>query len=415
MRLYIAGRILETMESARIPENEIDRLKAVEEYERLSVEERDALDEIADLASRILDIPICLVTFISEDQQLIRGSKGLDVDSTSREVAFCAHTILSDDMFQVEDALQDSRFSDNPLVTGDPNIRFYAGMPLEADNGERLGALCVIDTTPRKLTEDQRIAVKVLSEQVMKRLELAKAKRELEDSYQALNQLSVLRNKLVNVLAHDIRSPLASIRMVMDLLSDGDITEDEKKEFLDGIGVVLDQTDALLENVLEWGKANSLADGFVIINTPIFDVVEDVVELASSQARVKKVALNFNCERDLKFELDPNVFRLTLRNLVNNAIKFTENGKVNISVVELDGALEIQVADEGRGMSPEQQNALFKVGGVSSSLGTQGEKGTGMGLMFVKEMLDKYNAHIKVSSNESGGCTFAVRFPRPQA
>lgn len=112
---------------AAIPKDDLDRVQAVKEYERLSDDEKAALQDIADLASEICDTPIALVTFITEEEQLVKVSRGYDASNTSRDVAFCSHTILQSDVFQVNDTLKDERFHDSPFVTEDPNIRFYAG------------------------------------------------------------------------------------------------------------------------------------------------------------------------------------------------------------------------------------------------------------------------------------------------
>ena len=139
------------MPAAPIPEDEEDRLKALERYAILDTAAEDQFDRITRLAAGMVGAPIALVSLVDEARQWFKARVGLDVDQTHRDLAFCSHAILQDDLFIIPDASRDPRFKDNPLVTGDPSIRFYAGAPLRTHDGFKLGTLCVIDRTPRTL------------------------------------------------------------------------------------------------------------------------------------------------------------------------------------------------------------------------------------------------------------------------
>lgn len=148
------------------PENEAERLKALENYEILdSLDEAD-FDRITELASLICDTPISLVSLVDEKRQWFKSKVGLDVSETHRDLAFCQHAIMNDALFEVENTLDDDRFSQNELVTGEPNIRFYAGQPLIDPQGFALGTLCVIDRTPKSLSDKQKRALKLLASEV---------------------------------------------------------------------------------------------------------------------------------------------------------------------------------------------------------------------------------------------------------
>lgn len=395
---------------APIPSNEIDRLAAVEEYRRLSEEERSALQEIADLASEICDTPLALVTFNAEDEQLISAAKGFEGDRTSRDVAFCAHTILHDSIFQVKDAWEDDRFHDNPLVTDHPNIRFYAGMPLQTTTGLNLGSLCVIDREPRELTSTQISALTILSQQVMKRLELNKAKRELEEQNAQLMRVNKLRTRLMNVLAHDIRGPLGSIKFIIDLMQEGDLSDEERQAFGENVDTVIDQTEAVLENILEWAKGAGVSS-VSVSDININEIVEDVEELCLAQAGLKHITVRSNVSPDLNVRLDGNLVRLTLRNLVGNAIKFSSDADVQIEAFIKDNDLLLAVTDHGSGMTEERADQILKGELHTSSKGTMGEKGSGLGLAFVSDMLAAINGKMDIQINPDGGCTFVVQFP----
>lgn len=163
---------------AALPPNETARLEALRELDIVDTLPETDYDDLTRLASIICDTPIVLVSLIDKDRQWFKSRRGLDAIQTPREQAFCAHAILQNDLFVVPDATLDLRFSDNPLVTGGPQIRFYAGAPLTTPEGLNMGTLCVIDRTPRVLTGAQKDALVVLSRQVVAQLMLRRLVRE---------------------------------------------------------------------------------------------------------------------------------------------------------------------------------------------------------------------------------------------
>ncbi len=160
---------------APIPENEERRLEVLRQHRILDSAAESSFDEITRLAATICDAPISLLSFIDRNRQWIKSNCGLSMPETSRDVAFCAHAIMHPGIFEVEDALHDERFATNPLVTGDPHIRFYAGIPLRTQAGEALGTLCVIDRKAKRLTAEQRLKLKTLAQMAMLLLEVRKA------------------------------------------------------------------------------------------------------------------------------------------------------------------------------------------------------------------------------------------------
>jgi diguanylate cyclase (GGDEF)-like protein len=164
-----------------VPKNEAARLDRLRGYDVLDTPPGEAFDRVTRLASRLLKMPIALVSLVDEDRQWFKSRVGLDAEETSRELAFCAHAICDSSVMVVPNAQDDPRFSANPLVTGAPDIRFYAGAPLRTDDGHNMGTLCVIDRTPREFTEEERILLDDLAHIVIDELELhALANREQE-------------------------------------------------------------------------------------------------------------------------------------------------------------------------------------------------------------------------------------------
>lgn len=146
-----------------IPADEQSRLESLWALRVLDTSAEERFDRLTRLARRLFDVPIALVSLVDEQRQWFKSRAGLDVSETPRDVAFCGHTILDDVPLVVPDAREDERFFDNPLVCSEPNVRFYVGVPLKAPNGQRIGALCLMDRRPRRFEDDDLLALKDLA------------------------------------------------------------------------------------------------------------------------------------------------------------------------------------------------------------------------------------------------------------
>ncbi|MCZ8343508.1 MAG: response regulator [Leptospira sp.] len=176
--------------SPPIPENENERLAALYALNLLDTLPEPQFDRLTKLAASICGVPIALVSLIDKDRQWFKSNIGLDVTETARDISFCQHAILDENRFEVEDSHSDPRFATNPLVLGDPKIRFYAGQPLVTPDGFALGTLCVIDRVPRQLSENQREALRLLAEEVVHNILEKKKENELKFAKDFLSQTS---------------------------------------------------------------------------------------------------------------------------------------------------------------------------------------------------------------------------------
>lgn len=172
--------------------DEAGRLKALRRYRILDTDPERAFDDLTMIASQICGTPIALISLVDENRQWFKSRLGLQVQETSRSVSFCAHAIQQHGIFLVPDTLNDARFRDNPLVRGEPHIRFYAGRPLMTPEGDALGTLCVIDRHPRELTLYQKEGLAALQRQVEAQLELRRNLEELRVALQGIETLGAL-------------------------------------------------------------------------------------------------------------------------------------------------------------------------------------------------------------------------------
>jgi PAS domain-containing protein len=205
---------VEGMTPAPLPQNESERLDALQRYEVLDTGPEQKFDDLTLLAALICQSPIALISLVDAERQWFKSRVGLTTSQTPRSVSFCGHAILEDDVMVVPDAAADARFADNPLVTGEPNVRFYAGAPLLTPGGQALGTLCVLDRVPRELTPAQLDALRALARQVVAQLELRRRlQQEREHAKQALDEKDTAVHLMLNQMPAILWSTDTDLRL----------------------------------------------------------------------------------------------------------------------------------------------------------------------------------------------------------
>lgn len=201
---------------------EVERLKRLMFYQIVDTENEQLFDDITKLVSETLDVPIVLISLVTEKRQWFKSAVGLDVTETDRSYAFCEHTIRGNHVFEVVDATKDKRFKDNPLVLGDPHIRFYAGAPLRDPEGYNLGSLCIIDRKPRTCTENEKKLISKMSNVVMDLISMRQENIELV-------KLLKKKNEIISSLSHELRTPLTAIRGFNEILLNTPVSQEQKR------------------------------------------------------------------------------------------------------------------------------------------------------------------------------------------
>ncbi len=214
---------------------EDERIKLLESYSILDTLPEIDYDNLTTIAAEICGTPISLISFVDKERQWFKSHYGLDVSETPRDYSFCAYAINDpDNVFIIGDSRTDIRFHDNPIVSGDPNVIFYAGVPLKNENGLPIGTLCVIDHKPKTLTQNQIRSLKALSDQTMKLLDLRLKSMELKKAMIKLEKKNQELERFANIAAHDLKSPLANVSGLADFFIQnyGSIINDEGHEII---------------------------------------------------------------------------------------------------------------------------------------------------------------------------------------
>ncbi|MFT5758361.1 MAG: signal transduction histidine kinase [Alteromonadaceae bacterium] len=394
------------MISAKLHPKETQRMEELLRYEVLDTEDERALDELTQLASTICGTSISLISLVDKDRQWFKSRVGLNAPETPREIAFCSNAILQDHVFEVPDTLEDERFVDNPLVTGAPDIRFYAGAPLVSTSGMPIGTLCVIDTEPKKLNEKQELALNILAKQVISQLELRLRNRQLE-------RMQKDQEKIFAVMSHDLRSPFNGILGLSKILhQSADTLEPEIiVEMADDIlasSLIFYQ---LLDEILQWSR-NQLGAVHVELKTIALNpLITETLDFMKESFILKKLNIKHTINENTEAMADVNLTKTIIRNLLANAIKYTpEQGNINIETQSIDGKVQLVITDTGKGVPLEIQASLFS-DCVSSQCGTQGELGNGLGLSLCGDFARKQHGYLSLDKEYKEGAKLILNFP----
>jgi len=399
------------LKSATKPLNENERLRALFEYEILDTGSEKAFDDLTLLASEICETPISLISLVDPDRQWFKSKVGVDVDSTDREIAFCSHAILQDDLFEVQNALKDERFFDNPLVTSDPNIRFYAGTPLVSPSGQKIGTLCVISDKPKKLTPSQKKALTILGREVISQLELRMNNKKLAIA-------NNYKTEFLSNASHEIRTPLNAIIGLSGLILENKELKEkfaEQYDFIEQIDFSGKQLLNIINSILDLSKIEAGKMELEPVECHLLQYINNVFISLSGKAKAKSI--NYSKEYDFSQSepapelviIDEPKLGQVLTNILGNAIKFTPaNKSIKLTVSVNSNMLTITVTDEGVGISSEEQTLLFN---KYAQAGSNKAEGTGLGLSITKGLIDLMGGSINLKSEPGKGTSVSFNLP----
>lgn len=400
---------------AAIPSNERERLAALARYDILDSAPEADYDAITQLASYICGTPISVMTLVDSDRLWVKSGVGLAAGTqTSRDVAFCAHTILQHDGMVVPDLLEDPRFSDNPLVILAPKIRFYVGMPLVTPDGYALGSLCAMDSKPRELGAEQIQALNTLATQVVKNMELRSSYGRVHALAEQLGRLNAGKDRMFNLVAHDLKSPFSGVLGLLELMAESidDMSMEDIHRNLQMLHRSAGQTFNLLERLLQWSTFESGEILFCPEKQRVDDVLGGVVALLRGIAERKSIQLLSVPNESSVVLADHAMMHSVIQNLVGNALKFTPtNGRITLSSRVLGDWVEVSVQDTGVGMSSKSLDKVLGRESGNTTVGTAGESGTGLGLNLSQGFIEKHGGKFYAESVIDKGSAFHFTLP----
>lgn len=401
---------------APLPKNEIARLSALRGLEILDTPEEEMFDEITRLASLICDAPISLVSLVDETRQWFKSHYGLEDRESPRSLAFCAHAILGDGPFVVPNAKEDIRFYNNPYVTDDPNVIFYAGIPLAVDEEIKLGTLCVIDSKPRVLNANQMQMLNLLAKQTIRLLQMRKATERLEIEKRSAEKATAAKRDFIAAISHDIRNPLNSLLGMSEMIRETELNP----AVLSYVDHIKNAGEVILHLVNDTIEISRLEENASVLKSEWFGLYSCFHILDSfftEETKRKKIGFHFQNQVDQRIFLysDKRKIEKVIWNLMANAVKFTNKGTVTCSVSLETGTgeianLHIEVKDTGPGISPEVKDRLFQKYNEFVPEGC-GISGSGLGLSIVKLSLEEMGGEVNVESKLGEGSSFQVKIP----
>ena len=405
------------MQKPDYPIDEKERQEELNQLEILDTDPEQSFDDLTILASQICGTKISLISLIDRERQWFKSRTGLNAEETPREISWCGHAILGNDIFEVPDATIDDRFKDNPLLLGEPNVRFYAGVPLVTENGYKIGTLCVIDNTPKELSPWQREVLHKLGKQAVILIEARLREKKLIEAnlkLEAERKLSLHQAKLASIgqlasgVAHEINNPLAIIKGYLSVIKD---TNNLNSETLVRIEKI-DNACNRIKTIVNGLRTFSRSDMEEIVRFNLREVLKESIDLVSEIYLKENISLNLEINQNDEAIILGNKGRLSqvIMNLLANAkdanSKMTDR-KINVSLKIENKHVILKVQDNGKGIDESISDKIFDPFFTTKDV----NEGTGIGLSIVSSIVKEHDGQIAFETFPNQGTTFTIKLP----
>lgn len=461
------------MKTAPIPQNENDRLLSLRMLNILDTPIEHRFDCITKISQHLFNVPISTLTLVDKDREWFKSAVGLTCTQGPRDISFCGHAVLENDIFYIEDTAKDERFADNPMVKGNPPIRFYAGQSLTGPGGHKIGVLCIKDTKPREFTKEHinilkdlarwaeielnsRELTQALIDRKEKQELLEKNIQELRKSHEDLKKTQshlLQAEKMASIgqlaagVAHEINNPIGFVGGNLQVLQEyfttysrlvelsikvqqataGNQPDDinkftkqlrEKINDVDIDFLIEDTKNLLNESNQGVERVRKIVSGLRSfshiseekkLTIQINDIIQNSLDLTFNELKYKADIVK-DLKAVTKVECYPQQISQVLINLLVNAAQaITQHGTVTVVSYEDEKYVYISVSDTGQGMDEETQKRIFDPFFTTKPVG----QGTGLGLSISYEIIvDHHQGRLEVESQIGRGSTFKISLPK---
>ncbi|QMU30612.1 GAF domain-containing sensor histidine kinase [Adhaeribacter radiodurans] len=392
-----------------VPLNESERIKNLAGFDLDYINLEDKFSDFTYLASQVAGTPISLINLIDPLVQWSIARQGLPLKQLPREDSVCQYTITQPDYLEINDLTADERFLNKSLLTNYPDLRYYLGVPLKTQEGYNVGSLCVLDTKVNALAPEKIELLQIIAAEIVNRLQAMRTINTLQHQLTEANQLP---KKLV----HDVQGPIRAIQALCQVVLDEGY-QNSVATTLEALGMIQKSSQSLIELAEEILTSSRKADATPEWQITLVQLKEKLEKLHRLQAQNKNVSFQVNLNPAVShIPFSKNKLLQILGNLISNAIKFTPTqGRVSVFLDLLKGetnnTLHLVVEDSGVGLDEETITQILQQTATSTK-GTSGEQGFGLGLPLVANLVQELEGTLQIHSQPGAGTTFEIYLPQ---
>lgn len=407
------------MHIAPLPVNENERLNALARYRVLDTPPEPHFDHLVQLASHLCGTPMSLITLVDKERVWFKANLGFASDEVSRQLSFCSHMVSDTVPMVINDTNDDPRFAAHPLVSGDPKIRFYAGVPLLTPDGFNLGSLCVIDQQPRELSDFQAFALSSLAEQAMQLLEqryfsLQKQAQMqvIEQQRQQLQDAQLLNQRLLKLLDQELQEPLDDLlTLLQSFLHQRESGSSVSTDWTAPMQHKLEDLAQVMRQLRAWQKLQTGGQEWESSSLPLADLLQALARRFQPLADSNSSEIQIQVEPELRVQAPLEPLRLILDCLMHNALKHSEYGQVRFEAALEGQEFVLLVRDSGPGIPAWLQDVLGNQIPDPLQTGFLGEHGLGLALLVSSRYAQALGGRLEASQTSLGSL---VRLVLPQ-
>jgi signal transduction histidine kinase len=382
--------------------DETERLKALRKYAILDTPPEGCFDHIIELTTKLLQVPIAVMSFVDSDRIWYKSKAGINLQQVSRDTGLCDTVIRGDELYVIENTVIDHRTLNNPLVSGEFGLRFYAAIPLKIRSGYNLGTLAIMDKRPRTLSYADKQILKDLAEILLDHLELRLEARQANDRH----------NQMLGMVAHELKNPLTTIPLYAEMIIEKAGSNDQLAQMSSHIIKASDRMKVLIKEVLETARLQANEIHLKNTNLNMAMIIGRVAAINIILANAKNQKLYLDIVDNVTIRGDESRMAEIIDNLINNAIKYSPVGsEIRVCLRSFDGKAVFEVIDQGPGFTVDDQQGLFKPFTRLTARPTGGENSTGVGLSIVKLLVEAHGGKVKAENNKGKGARFVIEIP----